>query len=83
MDVLAPVERPVPDFISGLRVLFDSYNGSVAQLSLSPKAIFRNEGVAGAQRFDGSYPRAAYALDFAIALANAKSPIVATFHIRW
>ncbi|MDO5048397.1 MAG: glycosyltransferase family 4 protein [Actinomycetaceae bacterium] len=82
VNVLAPVETAeVPDFVTAVSGSYSvKYNGSVAQLSLGPKAI--RETRAWLDRgFDVVHIHEPLAPSISlIALANAKCPIVATFH---
>ncbi|HHT41400.1 MAG TPA: glycosyltransferase family 4 protein [Actinomyces sp.] len=83
VDVLAPVEKAeVPDFITAVSGSYSiPYNGSVAQLSLSPKAILETRAWLEHGNFDVVHIHEPLAPSISlIALANAKSPIVATFH---
>lgn len=83
VDVLAPVEKAdVPDFITAVSGSYSvPYNGSVAQLSLSPKARRETRAWLENGNFDVVHIHEPLAPSISlIALAHAKSPIVATFH---
>lgn len=83
VSVLAPVEKAdVPDFVCKVSGSYSvPYNGSVAQLSLSPKAVSETKAWLEEGKFDVVHIHEPLAPSISlIALANSKSPIVATFH---
>lgn len=83
VSVLAPAEKAeVPDFIHRVAGSYSvPYNGSVAQLSLSPRAVRATKAWLDEGDFDVVHIHEPLSPSLSlIALAYSKSPIVATFH---